>query len=151
MYKRQIEGLKWLSQHEFQINIAGRTRWNESEDELRQGFKDLFQENNINLDATDTRQLTFFPEMDENIEVPEITTKCWNILGVSPNDMMCASSRMIVKPKSSAKPSVMACTLLAYDEQFNMGHTLHEASRSVRLNHPHCAKFCVLGGGKCTS
>ena len=89
--------------------------------------------------------------MDENIEVPEITTKCWNILGVSPNDMMCASSRMIVKPKSSAKPSVMACTLLAYDEQFNMGHTLHEASRSVRLNHPHCAKFCVLGGGKCTS
>ena len=149
-WKPMIEGLKWLSQHDFAINIAGRTRWNESENELRDGFKKLFQEHNINLNASDTRHLTLFPEMDKNIEVPEISTECWNILGVSPDDMMCASSRMVVKPKGRAKPSVMACTLLAYDEQFNLGQTLHEASRSVKLNHPHCAKFCVLGGGKCS-
>jgi len=44
----------------------------------------------------------------------------------------------------------MACTLLAYDEQFNLGTTLKQAAKSVHLNHPHCAKFCVLGGGSCS-
>jgi len=91
-----------------------------------------------------------FPEMDENAPVPEITTACWDILDVNPDDMMCASSRMVVKRKGDDKPSVMACTLLAYDQQFNMGETLKEASQSVHLNHPHCAKFCVLGGGACS-
>jgi len=31
-----------------------------------------------------------------------------------------------------------------------MGETLKEASGIVKLNHPHCAKFCVLGGGSCS-
>ena len=88
--------------------------------------------------------------MDEGSSVPEITTECWDLLGVSPDDMMCASSRMVVKHKGDLKPSVMACTLLAYDKSFNLGATLVEASKSVQLNHPHCAKFCVLGGGKCS-
>ncbi len=88
--------------------------------------------------------------MDEGSSVPEITTECWDLLGVSPDDMMCASSRMVVKHKGDPKPSVMACTLLAYDKSFNLGATLVEASESVQLNHPHCAKFCVLGGGKCS-
>lgn len=52
--------------------------------------------------------------------------------------------------KGDDKPSVMACTLLAYDQQFNIGQSLKEASQSVQLNHPHCAKFCVLGGGACS-
>ena len=37
------------------------------------------------------------------------------------------------------------CTLLPYDPQFEHGGTLSEALGSVKLNHPHCAKFCVLG------
>jgi len=64
--------------------------------------------------------------------------------------MMCATSRMVVKQKGADAPAVMACTLLAYDEQFNMGETLKQASEAVSLNHPHCAKFCVLGGGACS-
>jgi len=28
---------------------------------------------------------------------------------------------------------------------------LEEAEVSVKLNHPHCAKFCVLGGASCSS
>ncbi|MDA8781786.1 hypothetical protein N9N16_01100 [Porticoccaceae bacterium] len=64
--------------------------------------------------------------------------------------MMCASSRMVVVPRGS-KPVVMACTLLAYDQRFNLGESLAEASTDVSLNHPHCAKFCVLGGGSCSS
>ena len=30
------------------------------------------------------------------------------------------------------------------------GATLAEAARPVALNHPHCAKFCVLGGAACS-
>jgi len=64
--------------------------------------------------------------------------------------MMCASSRMVVKRKGAEKAAVVACTLLPYDPQFELGETLAEASGSVSLNHPHCAKFCVLGGGSCS-
>jgi len=146
-----MKGLQWLSDHEFHIDIAGRTRWGEDEPELRTGFDAFFKKHNIKIDAFDEKQLMLFPEMDEDVPVPEITDKCWNILGVKPDDMMCASSRMVVKRKEDDKPSVMACTLLAYDQQFNMGETLKEASESVHLNHPHCAKFCVLGGGACSA
>ena len=149
-WKPMMKGLLWLSANDFNIDIAGRTRWGEDEDVLRQGFGEFFKEHNINLDAYDQKQLILFPEMDENADVPEITTACWDILGVAPDDMMCASSRMVVKHKGDEKPSVMACTLLAYDQQFNKGRTLKEASDSVQLNHPHCAKFCVLGGGACS-
>lgn len=145
-----IKGLRWLSRNKFQIDIAGRTRWGEGEDELRKGFAVLFQQQKICVDALDATQLTLFPEMNDHTHVPEITTDCWNILGVAANDMMCATSRMVVKHKDQEQPSVMACTLLAYDEQFNLGTTLKQAAKSVHLNHPHCANFCVLGGGSCS-
>ncbi|MGE5565620.1 MAG: radical SAM protein, partial [Parcubacteria group bacterium] len=31
------------------------------------------------------------------------------------------------------------------------GATLAEALGEVPLNHPHCAKFCVLGGASCSA
>lgn len=149
-WEPMILGLKWLSDNGLTINIAGRTRWGEGEDELREGFDAVFAEYDIKIDARNKKQLMLFPEMDETAPVPEITTACWGTLGVNPDDMMCASSRMVVKRKGDKKPSVMACTLLAYNQQFNMGQTLKQASQSVHLNHPHCAKFCVLGGGSCS-
>jgi len=63
---------------------------------------------------------------------------------------MCSSSRMIVKRKGMERPSVIACTLLPYDQRFELGHTLREAQQTVSLNHPHCAQFCVLGGASCS-
>ena len=63
---------------------------------------------------------------------------------------MCASSRMVVKRKGSDAPTVLACTLLPYDARFDLGATLAEAETDVSLNHPHCAKFCVLGGASCS-
>ena len=88
--------------------------------------------------------------MDESVEVPEITTACWGILNKDPKDVMCASSRMVVKRKGAEKPAVLACTLLPYSPEFELGATLEEAERDVALNHPHCAKFCVLGGASCS-
>lgn len=150
-WKPMMLGLKWLSQNGFHIDVAGRTRWGEDEAELREGFATFFQGNEIAIDAFDKKQLMLFPEMDANADVPEITTACWGILDVNPADMMCSSSRMVVKHKGDDKPSVQACTLLAYDSQFNLGSTLKEASQPVSLNHPFCSKFCVLGGGACSA
>lgn len=144
-------GLKWLCENNFSIDIASRTRWGDTEFDLRKGFEEFFNLHRIPVDAYDRKQLMLFPEMDEKMPVPEITTTCWQILNVNPDDMMCASSRMVVKHKGDDTPSVMACTLLAYDENFNLGKTLKEATKSVYLNHPHCAKFCVLGGGSCSA
>ena len=64
---------------------------------------------------------------------------------------MCASSRMVVKRKGAPQTAVLACTLIPYDERFELGSTLGQAAKLVALNHPHCAKFCVLGGGACSA
>ena len=49
------------------------------------------------------------------------------------------------------RPAVLACTLLPYDPQFELGATLKDAARPVPLNHPHCARFCVIGGALCSA
>ena len=64
---------------------------------------------------------------------------------------MCATSRMVIHRKGEPHPVVAACTLLPYDAGFELGRSLKQSLRPVRLNHPHCAKFCVLGGGACSA
>jgi uncharacterized Fe-S cluster-containing radical SAM superfamily protein len=145
-----IDGLCWLARHGFRLHVASRRLSGESEAELRAGFERLFAELDIAIDAADPVQLVIFPEMDAQADVPEITEACWGILGKSPDSVMCASARMVVKRKGAARPAVLACTLLAYDARFELGATLAAASGPVPLNHPHCAKFCVLGGGACS-
>lgn len=145
-----IEGVRWLIAHGFTVHVAGRTVFGEPEDELRAAYARRFAELGLAIDADDPSVLVLFPEMDASRDVPEITTACWDILKVRPEDMMCASSRMVVKRQGAASPAVVACTLLPYDPQFELGPTLAAAARPVRLNHPHCARFCVLGGASCS-
>lgn len=150
-WDKGIEGLKWLSDNGFAIAVAGRHLASEDEAEAREGYATLFADENIRIDARDAAQLTLFPEMDANADVPEITTSCWGILDVDPGAIMCSSSRMVVKHKGADKPMVTPCTLLPYGDEFQMGETLAMASREVSLNHPHCARFCVLGGASCSA
>jgi sulfatase maturation enzyme AslB (radical SAM superfamily) len=149
-YERALDGIRWLSSHGFRINLAGRTFWNESEKMLRDGFERLCTREEISVDSCNPSQLILFPEMDETRDVPEITDTCWSLLNVDPEDMMCATSRMIVKRKGEDRPVVLPCTLLPYDLEFELGDTLTEAESDVRLNHPRCSRFCVLGGGSCS-
>jgi uncharacterized Fe-S cluster-containing radical SAM superfamily protein len=149
-WQPSIDGLFWLAANGFALHVASRRLSGESEDEIRAGFAQLFDRLGIAIDAADPVRLMVFPEMDATADVPEITEACWGILGKSPQSVMCASARMVVKRKGAARPSVLACTLLPYDERFELGPTLAAASGAVPLNHPHCAKFCVLGGGACS-
>jgi uncharacterized Fe-S cluster-containing radical SAM superfamily protein len=149
-WDKTLLGLKWLCGNGFRVHVAGRTCWDEPEEGLRAGYARLFAAEGIRADAADPGTLVLFPEMDAETDVPEITTACWDILGVDPDAMMCASSRMVVRRKGAPAPAVLACTLLPYDPQFELGATLAESARPVKLNHPHCASFCVLGGGSCS-
>ena len=159
-WDRALEGVDWLSDNGFQITIAGRTCWNEDEKAGRRGYGELIAERGWKLDAQNPGEVTLFPEMDETLDVPEITTRCWHLLGINPSDVMCANSRMVVKRKGEDRPTVLPCTLLPYDRAFEMGSTLKEAAGThggmfdrgaVKLCHPHCSRFCVLGGGSCSS
>ena len=149
-WKPAIDGLRWLSANGFDLAVAARMLWKEDGAAMRDGFVELLSKESIAIDARDRHKLVLFPEMDDSASVPEITEGCWAILGKDPGQVMCAQSRMVVKRKGSARPVVVSCTLHPYDDRFEMGLTLAAANRPVSLNHPRCAKFCVLGGASCS-
>jgi sulfatase maturation enzyme AslB (radical SAM superfamily) len=158
-WAKALAGLDWLAANKFNMAIAGRTCWNETEATERAGYAGLIREHGWAINPVDHEQLMLLPEMDGNQDVPEITTACWDILQLSPSNMMCATSRMVVKRKGADRPTVMPCTLLPYEPQFEMGTTLLASMAAddgmfskgaVKLCHVHCAKFCVLGGGSCS-
>jgi uncharacterized Fe-S cluster-containing radical SAM superfamily protein len=150
-FEKTLAGMKWLRDNGLRMAVAGRSIFGEGDDDSRAGYGAFFAEHGFDIDAKDPGMTVLFPEMDETVEVPEITTACWGILDKSPDAIMCASSRMVVKRKGAEKPAVLACTLLPYTPEFEMGQTLEEAEKDVSLNHPHCAKFCVLGGASCSA
>lgn len=145
-----LEGLTWLSANGFNIAVAARLLWKEGEAGLRAGFAKLFAEHSIRIDPLDPGQLVLFPELDSNTDVPEITEQCWSLLGKGPSSVMCASARMVEKRSGEQEPVVVSCTLLPYDTRFTVGRTLAQSLGPISLNHPHCAKFCVLGSASCS-
>lgn len=145
-----IDGLGWLALNGFSLAIAGRRLGDEPEEEARAAYGALLSGLGVELDVASASRLVLFPEMDATRDAPEITEACWGILDVHPETMMCATSRMVVKRKGATAPAVVACTLTPYDPQFELGGSLADALGTVALNHPHCARFCVLGGASCS-
>lgn len=150
-FEKTLTGMKWLRDAGIKMAIAGRSIMAHSDAESRSGYAQFYAQHGFDVDAQNPAATVLFPEMDETVEVPEITTSCWGILNKSPNALMCASSRMVVKRRGEVHPVVLACTLLPYSPEFELGATLEDAERDVSLNHPHCAKFCVLGGASCSA
>lgn len=146
-----IKGLRWLSENGFKLALAGRTIWDEEEQVARDGYANLIEAEQLAIDPENSSELVLFPEMRPDEDPPEITTACWGILEQDPNELMCASQRMVVKRRGAERASVVACTLLPYDARFDLGDTLKESRQDVSLNHSYCASFCVLGGGSCSA
>jgi MoaA/NifB/PqqE/SkfB family radical SAM enzyme len=149
-YDVMMQGLKWLNENNFNYTLATRLLWKEKEEDLRKNFGTFIKNNNLKLDTYSPKELVTFAEMDEKIDTPEITTSCWDILNKDPNDIMCSWSRMVVRKKNSKNPSIIACTLLPYADEFDLGETLTNSLQKIYLNHKHCSKFCVLGGSSCS-
>ena len=150
-FVKTLQGMEWLRDAGIKMAVAGRTVWGESDALSRAGYAAFYARHNFKIDAYNAAMTVLFPEMDESVDVPEITSACWGILNKSPNDIMCSNSRMVVKRKGAKKLAVLACTLLPYSPEFELGETLAEAEQDVFLNHKHCAKFCVLGGASCSA
>lgn len=145
-WAKGVDGLLWLARHDFRVAVAGRQLPGESASEANAGYAELF----ARLGLTGEVGLVLFPPMDASADVPEISESCWSILGVDPSSPMCASSRMVVKARGAERPHVVACTLLPHDSRFALGASLAGAGGEIALNHPHCARFCVLGGARCS-
>jgi len=141
-FKKALAGLRWLLDEGFDASVAGRSFVDEDAAAAREGYRRA-----IGREV----ELTVFPEIAAAGELPEITTECWGLLGKSPESVMCASSRMVVKRRGAERPAVVACTLIPYDARFELGRTVRESWRPVALQHPHCASFCVLGGASCSA
>ncbi|MFL6846487.1 MAG: radical SAM protein [Allosphingosinicella sp.] len=145
-WAKALDGLRWLEGNGFRTAVAGRQLPGEAAETARAGYAALFEREALRVESG----LVLFPPMDPSADVPEISEACWGILDVAPAAMMCASSRMVVKAKGADRPHVVACTLLPYDPRFALGPTLAGGSATISLNHPHCARFCVLGGASCS-
>ena len=151
-FEEACAGLRWLAEAGFTVALAGRQSLHEDETLARAAYGALAASLGLPLDPADPKQLVLFPEMIPRDDPPEITTECWGILNKSPESIMCADQRMVVRRKGASRASVTACTLLVDDPAFELGHTLKEATAEpVKLNHPWCASFCVLGGGSCSA
>lgn len=150
-FTRTLNTIKKLTDLGLDLSIAGRSLAHESRVQALAGYQNLLDEYDIDLDVSTGENIVIFPEMSSSKDVPEITTACWDILNVHPDQQMCSSERMVVKRKGSDEPVVLPCTLIAYDEQFELGKTLKESFQRVYLNHPYCAQFCVLGGASCSA
>ncbi|MEO5336439.1 MAG: radical SAM protein [Magnetospirillum sp. WYHS-4] len=149
-WDKMLENIRWMAGNGLSLAVAARTGWGEAPDVLRAGYAALFAHLGIPIDVTDPRRLVLFPEMDATQDVPEVSVQCWDILGVAPDSMMCATSRMVIKRKGADRPVVVPCTLLPYDPRFELGSELAGSAQAVSLNHPHCASFCALGRGACS-
>ncbi len=146
-FAKTLEGLSWLAREGFHLNVAGGLGFGQDgEAATRAGYAALFARNGIAVETQDPVAPMLFPEVHERAEVPEITEACWGTLRQSPDSVMCAPARMVVKRKGADRPAIVACTPLPHDPGFELGATLAEAARPVALNHPHCALVCVLGG-----
>ncbi len=135
-FAKSLEGIAWLHENKVCLEVAGRFLSGDDEQELRQGYAGLFAAHGIGIDCFDAQTLLLLPEMTPLADPPKITQACWGILDMSPDDVMCASARMVTKRRGAIGPTVLACTLLPYDARFELGRTLVEASRDVPLAHP---------------
>lgn len=149
-FVKALKRVKNLVDSGFTVAIAGRSLLDEDDQVVMNGYQNLLNEFNIDLKLSKSN-LVIFSEMEQESDVPEITVDCWGILDIKPENQMCASERMVVKRRGDELLTVLPCTILAYDTQFDLGHTLEESEKRVYLNHEYCAKFCVLGGSSCSA
>ena len=87
------------------MSMARRAIGLESDEKARLGYCALFEKEAFDIDPLDPLQTVIFPEMDETVDVPEITRACWNILGKNPHAIVCnhqpRRSSELSKPSSS--------------------------------------------------
>ncbi len=136
-----LAGLQFLAGAGAKISVASRTPWGETEAMMRAGFGRLFAAEGFAIDAENPAELILFPEMDILSPAEKVTRAAVEAVPAE-KPLMCATSRMVVLRKGDVAPVMTPCTLLP-------DRDLAGWDEAVRLDHPHCAQFCVYGGASC--
>lgn len=156
-----LAGLRALARLPLRLGVAGRFSGPPAEEAaLRARYAALFTAHALSLDAYDPQSLVLFPELapedeegegtgEEGERLPPLRPELLALRERQGLSLMCRRERMVVHRKGAPAAEVVACTLLPEAPGFALGATLAEALRPVRLDHPHCARFCVLGGASC--
>ena len=84
---------------------------------------------------------------DGHRPTPEVfvTTKCFGILGKSPESLMCHFSRCVQKIDGTLR--YYPCPVIYDDERFELGTSLEESFRRVYIGHKNCFDYCLKGSG----
>ena len=129
-WARTIAGLDWLAAERLAGSRSpGAPAGTRARRTARAGYARLIAEHGWPVDAADPAELVLLPEMDGKHDVPEITTRCWAILKKSPGDMMCASSRMVIKRQGRRAADRAALHADRLRSGLRDGATLAEAGR----------------------
>lgn len=94
---KNLEVIRWLKIHRFSMCVAGRAHWLKSDEKTRLGYSAFSEKEAIDIESSDPVQAVIFPGMDEAVDVPEITTECWDILGKKPKAIISNSSGVVFK------------------------------------------------------
>ena len=120
-WTKSIDGIDWLAENGFTLAIAGRTCWGESEATARAGYAALIAARGWPIEPTIPAPCAVPGDGRPRTTCRRSPTACWGILGKTPSDVMCATSRMVVKRKGAAEPIVLPCTLLPYRSRLRDG------------------------------
>jgi hypothetical protein len=104
----------------FALNVRGRLRWGDAEASMREGFATLFASEGLSLNASDPSNSCCSPRWTDR----ERSGNHRRVLGHSAQETRrrnVCSSRMVVRHKGAAGPTVVSCTLLPYDRGFDLG------------------------------
>jgi MoaA/NifB/PqqE/SkfB family radical SAM enzyme len=74
-----------------------------------------------------------------------VTEKCFDVLGRSPQSVMCHYSRCIQKVRGAI--AIYPCPVIYDDPRFELGRTIEESFRRVYIAHKNCYDYCLKGQG----
>ena len=149
-WKPTIDGMRWLAETASR-HVAGRLFSGEAEDDVRAGYARLFARRASDRCPRSRSSWCCFRRWMRASMCPEITEACWGILGkvaggrdvrVVPHGGEAQGRRRACRARLHAAPLRRAV---------RTGRDTGRSVRPVALNHPHCAKFCVLGGAACSA
>ena len=151
-WRPMLEGLRWLGADGFDLRVAGRTLWHEPEADVRAGFAAPVRAEGIPIDAHDPASSRAVSGDGRTNDVPEITTRCWSILGVRPEQMMCASSRMVHQAEGRGSAGRRSLHPAALRSAVRARPTTRRAQTTVKLEPPVLrpvlrTRRCLLLGG----
>jgi hypothetical protein len=120
-------------------------------DAIRAAYTALFPETKIAINLIENmlemgHQLVRMAA-DGHRPTPEVfvTTKCFGILGKSPESLMCHFSRCVQKIDGTLR--YYPCPVIYDDQRFELGSTLEESFRRVYVAHKNCFDYCLKGSG----